>query len=463
MFKEIVKKSSLTMLSNFISLVSGIIVTFFLPKIMTVASYGEFKIFLLYASYSGLFHFGFIDGIYLRYSGNKYSDLDKSEFKYYTWFLFILQCVISIFIVLGSLCIADDIYKNIFFILATYILIHNMSSFFLQVIQMTQRYVANVVVNLFYSVARLLSIFILLFLIYNEYIELVSTNAYLLVFISLELFLLLLSSFFCRQQLSFFFFKIQNGFSKSFGYIKSGFPILLSGLVSTVILNLDRQFVSLFFPIEVYAEYAFSYTILSLFTTIVSSISLVVYPLIKENIHNEKKLYFILSNYVLIFVFGILMVVPLIDFIIQRILPAYSTSIIFFKILLPGLAVSCVIETIIKNYFKLYDYTRKYFILSLFILFLSFVLNTIINLSLKNLYLISYATVVSFFVWYLSSLIILKSKLNFIYKKGFLYAFVLSVLYYLCFILFGTYLSLFIYFIIYICCSIYLLKNNCYV
>ena len=68
-------------ISNLFTILSGIIVGFVIPKIMGLEDYGYYKTFTLYVSYVGLFHLGFIDGIYLKYGGVSYDDFDKCQFQ----------------------------------------------------------------------------------------------------------------------------------------------------------------------------------------------------------------------------------------------------------------------------------------------------------------------------------------------------------------------------------------------
>ena len=42
---------------------------FFLPKYLSVESYADYKIFILYISYVGILHLGYVDGVYIKYGG----------------------------------------------------------------------------------------------------------------------------------------------------------------------------------------------------------------------------------------------------------------------------------------------------------------------------------------------------------------------------------------------------------
>ena len=82
--------------SQIVLLLSGILTGIFLPKIMSMDSYGSYKLYTLYLSYVGLFHFGFIDGIYLKYGGVDYDDLDRELFRKFSKYLLVIESIISL-------------------------------------------------------------------------------------------------------------------------------------------------------------------------------------------------------------------------------------------------------------------------------------------------------------------------------------------------------------------------------
>ena len=74
MDKKLQKGIFAVLLANIINVIFSLATNFLLPKYLSVESYAAIKEFQLYVSYVGLFHFGFVDGIYLK-SGGK--DLNK--------------------------------------------------------------------------------------------------------------------------------------------------------------------------------------------------------------------------------------------------------------------------------------------------------------------------------------------------------------------------------------------------
>lgn len=69
------------LIANFINLGFNLITNFVLPKELSVESYATIKTFQLYVSYAGLFHFGFVDGMYLKYGGKNVKEIRGEDLK----------------------------------------------------------------------------------------------------------------------------------------------------------------------------------------------------------------------------------------------------------------------------------------------------------------------------------------------------------------------------------------------
>lgn len=90
--------------ANFIQFLIGVVNGFLIPAVLEIDQYAYLKTFTLYTSYVGVLHFGFNDGIYLKYGGRKRHEIDLSSPKYERNFLLKFQLVVTlIFIVLGVL------------------------------------------------------------------------------------------------------------------------------------------------------------------------------------------------------------------------------------------------------------------------------------------------------------------------------------------------------------------------
>lgn len=66
--------------SNLLTLTVSTLVILVVPKLVGVKEFGYWQLFTFFSGYLGLLPLGWLDGIYLRYGGEKYSDLDKNTF-----------------------------------------------------------------------------------------------------------------------------------------------------------------------------------------------------------------------------------------------------------------------------------------------------------------------------------------------------------------------------------------------
>ena len=394
--KDIIRVS----FSNIIKLLAGILVGFLLPKIVGVNDYGYYKTFTLYSTYVGMFHFGFSDGIYLRYGGKSYEELERTNFRFYSRFLIFLEVVISAILAILSLFLFSGEYRFIFLCLSLFLIVNNVTGYYQVVSQITSRFqelsFRNIIQSVLISMAVvslwLLSKILKARISYREF-----TIIYVLIFAALALWYI------------WTYKEITIGRTVSGkeiwkdvpALIKLGVPLMIANLCSSLILTLDRQFVNILFDNETYAVYAFAYNMLSLITTAMAAISTVLYPKLKQT--NEEvlvKSYSMLVSAILCIVFACLVVYfPLCSFV-NWFLPKYSGSLIIFRIILPGLAISSAITIVMHNYYKTIGATYNYFIKSIVILFASGLFNYFAYLMFRTTTSISIASIITMLIWY---------------------------------------------------------------
>ena len=104
------KKNILRVFSaNFINMLVGIITGLVIPIFLSVSEYASLKTFTFYLSYIGLLHFGFVDGQFLKYGGKEIDDVNINELKGESKFFFIFQGIITLFFILLSIILKDEI------------------------------------------------------------------------------------------------------------------------------------------------------------------------------------------------------------------------------------------------------------------------------------------------------------------------------------------------------------------
>ena len=197
---------------------------------------------------------------------------------------------------------------------------------------------------------------------------------------------------------------IKENYKEIIELIKLGLPLLIANIVGTLILSMDRQFVSVLFDNSTYGIYSFAYNIIGLITTAISAISTVLYPSLKKK--DKSKIidsYYKLSMYIMIILFGLMsgyyLLIPFINwFLIDY---AYSVSIL--RIIFPILIFQSLVTIVIHNFFKAFEKTKLIFYQSIFILVISFLLNLFSYLLFKSVESISIASIITVFIWYMIS------------------------------------------------------------
>lgn len=125
-------------------------------EIFSVSDYGFYKVFTLYAVYTALLHFGFVDGILLKLSGKSYNELDFSEMRTYTRFFIAFETCISLLMMAICLIFLHGDYLFIAAMLAVNMVFVNATTYYQFISQAVQRFGEYSAKSLIASVAKFL-------------------------------------------------------------------------------------------------------------------------------------------------------------------------------------------------------------------------------------------------------------------------------------------------------------------
>lgn len=408
------KNVSIVFVNNVITLLKGLLVSFMLPKILSMPEYSEYKIFALYISYVGLFHFGLVDGICVRLAGKTVEEIGESRIRMYTRLLLILEVIISAaLVVIAGFLVSSSYYWIVFFV-ALYTVIHNMHMYILSVMQITMQFKKYTYVGVMNNVVQL---FVVLILWMFSKFEMATGNSYIALFIFGEAVTLAYSMI----QIPNLFFggteKIRENYREIRDMLAAGIPLLAAGIVATLILNIGRQFVSALYSKEDYAIYAFTYSITQLITTLISALSIVLYPSLKKSDEDTMRdSYGVLTMGIAVMVFGVFVFSPVLDVFIKWFLPQYEHSLVILDCIFPSMVTISILQIVIVNYYKALEKTTWYLCVSIGALLVSFLLNVLGHRMWGQMEAIALVSVVTCFLWYIASDIMIRKKLGI--KKG---------------------------------------------
>jgi O-antigen/teichoic acid export membrane protein len=326
--------------------------------------------------------------------------LDKPLFRgYFKWSL-LIYLFFAIVIAMVSVLFCNGEVKYILFSIAFFMIISNMTAYFQQISQITQRFREYSLRKILLSTFNVV-IVLILYLIYKR-LGMIDYKLYMLSWIFMNLVLSVWYVFTYRDIVFGKGYSILSIGKDLLKLIQNGFPLLFANICATLILTLDRQFVNVLFDTKTYAIYAFAYNMLSLVTVATSAISTVLYPAMKRT--DEKNLsdsYSLLLSVLLIFVFGAVSAYFPLSVFIKWYLPKYEESLVIFRIIFPGLAISSAITVVIHNYYKVFNASMEYFKKSVFVLVISGFANYFAYKVFKTTVSISIASIVTMIFWYL--------------------------------------------------------------
>lgn len=443
--------------SNIIKLFAGVALTFVLPKLVDVSDFGYYKTFTLYASYCGLFGFGLIDGIYLKYGGKNYEDLERERFRYYSRFFIASQIIISIVLFLFACFSLHGEARFIVQSISIYILAFNITGYYQMISQITSRFDELAKRNIIQSVLFIVCTGLLC--LFYKYSELGVTYKYFVLMHVLIYSALSINYLGIYRDIT--FGRSVNGRKDIQPFVILGIPLLVANLTSTLLLSIDRQFVSILFSTEEYATYAFAYNMLQLITTATSAISLVLYPNIKKKSFDELvDNYDKLMSIMVVFMSGCLLsYFPLYVFV-DYFLHQYIESLFYFRYILPGLSISSCITIVMYNYYKAFNLTKNFFYKSVIALALAVLFNFIAYFLFKSREAISIASVLVSMIWYLIVERKLVKENGVKWKKNNLYLIATISSFYLITLLNNPFIAMFAYIGIYMLVTVCFYKKD---
>ena len=402
--------------SNFFQLLVSLIIGFMIPVILDLNEYAELKTYTLYLTYIGLFHFGFLDGLYLKYGGNKLNKIDMAELKGEHDFLIISQIIITIFLLFIGLLFKS----TIIVILALSILPVMIQTFYRLLYQATGEFSKYSKIMFKYSFVYLFLNIVLVFIfkINNfKYYCFITIIAYLISVLNEEI------SFLKK----FKEYKRIIDLNKIATNISKGFIILIANLAVVGVFGIDKWFVKLLFQTEDFAYYSFAVSMFNLINNLINAISITFYNYLFENSNKEKinklkNILFMIGSYASAGYF-------LLAYVVNNYVDKYIKSLSIISVSFSIFPYVIFINALIINVYKVKKKERKYFKIVLGMFLVSVLYNIFAVILFDDMYAIAFATLLTFITWTIFSSNDLKEEYLNLDLKSCFYVFITTVLF----------------------------------
>ncbi|KRK45510.1 oligosaccharide flippase family protein [Dellaglioa algida] len=385
----LIKNFSYTIASNLIQMIISTLVILIIPKIVGVQEYGLFQLFIFYVGYVGLVHLGWLDGIYLRYGGEKYNKLDKELFNAQLKLLSIVLILFGLTVFLITSLVYKGNTQFIWYMISIAIVIQNIQTFFLYILQATNRITKYAFGTMIQSVTY--SILIILFLI----LGFKNFKIFIISYIIAVLFSTIYVAFQCREILRASWKFNHMTFEETKENLKVGYKLLLANFSAMLIIGVIRFGIQRGWDVETFGKISLTLSISNLLMIFITAISLVLFPTLRRiNVDNMAQVYSGIRDLLMFFLLvGVLLYFP-INWIIPRWLPRYDDALMYLSILFPMVIYQGKFEILSNTFFKTLRMEKQLLIINLMSVGLSAMLTVISVLYYHSLTMTMFSIIV---------------------------------------------------------------------
>ncbi|WP_462405919.1 MATE family efflux transporter [Gracilibacillus sp. Marseille-QA3620] len=379
--KKIINNFFYALLSNLITLLISSLVILIVPKLIGIEDYGYWQLYLFYSSYVGLFQFGWNDGIYLRYGGVNYKDLDKSLFYSQFWMLMFFQLTLAGILIINSFVYVNN--QDRLFILvgvAFCLVIAGVKAMLLFILQATNRIKENSLANIWDRLFYSLLIIILLSGGIKDYKLLILAD---LIGKTVSFVILI---YYCKEivlrRISDFYISIQEAIRN----INAGVKLTLANIASMLIVGIVRFGIERTWDVSTFGKVSLTLSISNLMMTFINAMGMIMFPILRRT--DQKLLpdiYKAMRTLLMVPLLGMLVIFYPLKVILTAWLPQYAESLMYMALLFPICVFEGKMSLLINTYLKTLRKEKVIMYVNLISVFLSLFTTVIFTILLRNL------------------------------------------------------------------------------
>lgn len=379
------------LVANIINLGFSLLTNFLLPKYLSIETYAQLKTYQLYATYVGLLHLGFVDGLYLKYGGKSISDYETDAIETSLSTLRMFQLAITCVIAFIGFIIKDPIMVAF----GISVLPANMMACFKLLYQAVGEFnVYSRVINgttISYFVLNMIFLFI---------IKTDNPSFYISVYIIVDIVLWIVLETRLHRKYALCFkgllFSIQE-FVKNVG---SGFLLTLGNLSSIFLTGMDRWFIKVLMSSSIpFAQYSFAVSLENFMNVAVTPVSVTLYNYFcrEDDYVKIRKI----KNCIQIFAAFLIACAFPAKFILEHFLSKYLDSVSVMFYLFGSQLFYIVIKSIYVNLYKANKRQRVYFIKIIIVILIGAILNSVLFYFYRQKESFAIGTLLAAIIWWI--------------------------------------------------------------
>lgn len=335
--------------ANLTSLCISIFMVMFVPKFLSIDDYGLWQLFLFYFSYLGFLHFGWEDGIYLRYAGKNYDELNRKTFAGQFYGIIALQIILAVLVSsIGQILVLDPVKRTALIgavWLAPFVNFNNLCNFIMQITNQIKDYAKLLLteqVVFFFAV-----VFFLLVFHWNEFRYMYYAKLFSVVGISLA------GVYLCRRLLRPRFYPLKQVLAEAGENLLVGSKLMLANIASMLIIGIVRYGISMGWDVATFGKVSLTLGVSNFLMVFINSVSVVFFPIVKQMDEGQRaSAYAVIRNMLDIILFAALIGYYPLKCILDWWLPKYADSLIYMSALFPVCVFESKVTLLINTYLK---------------------------------------------------------------------------------------------------------------
>lgn len=313
-----------------------------------VEEYGYWQLYLFYASYVGFLHFGWNDGIYLRFGGNNYDSLNKKLFFSQFYTLLFSQLVFAIVIIALTTLLTSNNERNfIYLMVAICLVVTNSRWMLIYTLQATNRIKEYAKITVTGRVIYILIISISLITGFREY------RLMILADIIGKSISLIYAALICKdiifRNIGDFYISLKEIIAN----ISVGSKLMFATIASMLIIGIVRFGIERAWDVSTFGKISLTLSASNMIMLFINAVGIVVFPILKRtDIRSLPQIYSLLRDALMLLILGILLLYYPLKEALTIWLPKYEDSLKYMALLFPIVIFEGKMALLINTYMK---------------------------------------------------------------------------------------------------------------
>jgi O-antigen/teichoic acid export membrane protein len=379
--RALVRNVSYTLIANITSFLLSTLVVILLPKLLAVQDYGYLQLFLFFSSYVGFFQFGWNDGIYLRYGGKKYEDLDKTLFFSQFWSLTVSQiCLASAMIVLVIFMTPSFDRQLILSMTALSMVSHGVRCMLLFILQATNRIREYAKITIFEKIIYLIIMILMLAAGVRTYTYLMFADL-VCKFTSLVFAMIL-----CKDMVFLKLSSFRVTYSETWDNMRVGVKLMIANIASMLVIGIVRFGIEKSWDVATFGKISLTLSMSNLMLLFINAVGIVLFPILRRASEDHlSDIYTSIRNLLMALLLGSLAIYYPLKIVMMAWLPHYEESLIYMALIFPLCVFEGKMSLLINTYLKTIRQEKLMLRVNLVALVISALITYVTTMLLRNL------------------------------------------------------------------------------